>query len=36
MIDEKLKDADGKTDYYDSVVMQKGEKQFRSKMDPKP
>ncbi len=30
MIDEKLKSADGQTDYYDKVVMQ-GEKQFKSK-----
>ncbi|NVB82105.1 MAG: thioredoxin domain-containing protein [Kofleriaceae bacterium] len=30
MIDEKLKAADGQTDYYDKVVMQ-GEKQFKSK-----
>ena len=33
MIDEKLKTADGQTDYYDKVIMAKGEKQFRSKMD---
>ena len=35
MIDEKLKTADGQTDYYDKVIMATGEKQFRSKMDPK-
>jgi protein-disulfide isomerase len=33
MIDEKLKTADGKTDYYDSVVMASGVKQFRSKKE---
>jgi predicted DsbA family dithiol-disulfide isomerase len=33
MIDEKLKTADNQTDYYDKVIMAKGEKQFRSKMD---
>ena len=32
MIDEKLKTAEG-ADYYDKVIMAKGEKQFRSKMD---
>ena len=32
MIDEKLKTADS-ADYYDKVIMAKGEKQFRSKMD---
>ena len=32
MIDEKLKSADS-ADYYDKVIMAKGEKQFRSKMD---
>jgi protein-disulfide isomerase len=31
MIDEKLKAADGKTDYYDSVIMATGSKQFKSK-----
>ena len=31
MIDEKLKTADGKADYYDSVVMATGSKQFKSK-----
>lgn len=31
MIDEKLKTADGKTDYYDSVIMATGAKEFRSK-----
>ena len=31
MIDEKLKTADGQTDYYDKVVMATGEKQFKSK-----
>ena len=30
MIDEKLKTADGKTDYYDSVIMATGVKQFKS------
>lgn len=35
MIDEKLKTADGQTDYYEKVIMATGEKQFRSKMDPK-
>jgi protein-disulfide isomerase len=35
MIDEKLKTADGQADYYDKVIMATGEKQFRSKMDPK-
>jgi len=35
MIDEKLKTADGQTDYYDKVIMATGEKQFRSKMDKK-
>ena len=34
MIDEKLKTADT-ADYYDRVIMATGEKQFRSKMDPK-
>jgi protein-disulfide isomerase len=35
MVDEKLKVADGQTDYYDKVIMATGVKQFRSKMDPK-
>lgn len=35
MIDEKLKTAEGQADYYDKVIMATGEKQFRSKMDPK-
>lgn len=35
MIDEKLKVAGDQTDYYDKVIMATGEKQFRSKMDPK-
>lgn len=35
MIDEKLKTAEGQPDYYDKVIMATGEKQFRSKMDPK-
>ena len=35
MIDEKLKAADGQNDYYEKVIMATGEKQFRSKMDPK-
>jgi protein-disulfide isomerase len=35
MIEEKLKAADGQADYYDKVIMATGEKQFRSKMDPK-
>ena len=30
MIDEKLKTADGKTDYYDSVIMATGSKEFKS------
>jgi predicted DsbA family dithiol-disulfide isomerase len=34
MIDEKLKTAES-ADYYDRVIMATGEKQFRSKMDPK-
>lgn len=33
MIDEKLKTADGKADYYDSVIMATGSKQFKSKAD---
>ena len=40
IIDEKLKvaEASGVTgaEYYDKEVMGKGEKQFRSKKDPKP
>ena len=34
MIDEKLKTADT-ADYYDRVIMATGDKQFRSKKDPK-
>lgn len=34
MIDEKLKTAES-ADYYDKVIMATGEKQFRSKKDPK-
>ena len=34
MIDEKLKTADS-ADYYDRVIMATGDKQFRSKKDPK-
>ena len=30
MIDEKLKTAEGKADYYDSVIMATGHKQFKS------
>ena len=33
MIDEKLKTAEGKADYYDSVIMATGSKQFKSAMD---
>ena len=33
MIDEKLKTADGKADYYDSVIMATGSKQFKSAAD---
>lgn len=33
MIDEKLKVADGKTDYYDSVIMATGSKEFKSAAD---
>ena len=33
MIDEKLKAADGKTDYYDSVIMATGSKEFKSAAD---
>jgi protein-disulfide isomerase len=40
IIDEQLKIAEASgvpgADYYDKVVLAKGEKQFRSKMDPKP
>ena len=40
MIDEKLKAAEASgvpgAEYYDKEVMAKGEKQFRSKKDPKP
>jgi protein-disulfide isomerase len=40
IIDEQLKVAESSgvsgADYYDKVVLAKGEKQFRSKMDPKP
>ena len=40
VIDEKLKVAEASgvpgAEYYDKEVMGKGEKQFRSKMDPKP
>ena len=40
IIDEQLKIAEASGvaggDYYDKVVLAKGEKQFRSKMDPKP
>jgi protein-disulfide isomerase len=39
LIDESLKVADASgagADYYDKEVMGKGEKQFRSKVDPKP
>ena len=40
IIDEKLKEADASgvpaAEYYDKVVIAKGEKQFRSKLDPKP
>jgi len=35
MIDEKLKTTEGNKDYYDKVIMQTGEKQFRSKMEKK-
>jgi predicted DsbA family dithiol-disulfide isomerase len=35
MVDEKLKIAGDQKDYYDKVIMATGEKQFRSKMDPK-
>jgi len=40
LIDEQLKIAEqsgvGAADYYDKVVIAKGEKKFRSKLDPKP
>jgi protein-disulfide isomerase len=40
IIDEQLKLAEASgvsgADYYDKVVLAKGEKQFRSKLDPKP
>lgn len=36
MIDEKLKTAEGKSNYYDAVVMATGTKQFRSKKDAAP
>lgn len=39
VIDERLKIAEASgngASYYDSEIMTKGEKQFRSKMDPKP
>lgn len=40
IIDEELKKVDGSgvpgAQYYDKVVLAKGEKQFRSKMEPKP
>jgi protein-disulfide isomerase len=40
IIDEQLKIAEASgvpgADYYEKVVLAKGEKQFRSKMDPKP
>jgi len=40
IIDEQLKIAEASgvsgADYYDKVVLAKGEKQFRSKLDPKP
>jgi hypothetical protein len=40
IIDEQLKIADASgvpaADYYNKVVLAKGEKQFRSKVDPKP
>ena len=40
VIDGKLRDVDhsgvAPADYYDKVVMQTGEKKFRSKKDPKP
>jgi predicted DsbA family dithiol-disulfide isomerase len=32
MIDEKLKAADGQTDYYNKVIMATGTKQFKSKV----
>ena len=40
VVDEKLKVAEASgvspAEYYDKEIMGKGEKQFRSKMDPKP
>jgi protein-disulfide isomerase len=40
MIDDKLKAAEASgvpaSEYYDQEIMDKGEKQFRSQMDPKP
>jgi predicted DsbA family dithiol-disulfide isomerase len=40
VIDEKLKIAEASgvppASYYDKEVMEKGEKRFRSKVDPKP
>jgi predicted DsbA family dithiol-disulfide isomerase len=40
IIDEQLKIAEASgvsgADYYNKVVLAKGEKQFRSKVDPKP
>lgn len=36
MVDQKLAEAGGQVDYYDKVIMATGEKQFRSKGDPKP
>jgi predicted DsbA family dithiol-disulfide isomerase len=35
MVDEKLQANSAQAGYYDKVVMATGEKQFRSKMDPK-
>ena len=32
MVDEKLKQAEGQKDYYEKVIMQTGEKQFKSKV----
>lgn len=38
VIDERLKiaEASGSSNYYENEIMTKGEKQFRSKVDPKP
>ena len=36
LVEDKLKTAGNQADYYDKVVMATGEKQFRSKSDPKP